>query len=104
MFGLGAGEILIILVIALLFIGPKKLPELAKNLGKGIRDFQNAIKGISDEDERSTYTPPPVENESEIKKRDHLHGEDNGDDIIATTASQKNEDEEIEEKEVKKDS
>ena len=47
MFGLGIGEILVILVIALIFIGPKKLPELAKNLGKGMREFQNAMRGIN---------------------------------------------------------
>ena len=47
MFGLGAGEILVILVIALIFIGPKKLPDLAKNLGKTFREFQNAMKGIN---------------------------------------------------------
>ncbi len=42
MFGLGAGELLIIFVFALLFIGPKKLPELAKSLGKGLKEFQKA--------------------------------------------------------------
>lgn len=47
MFGLGVGEILVVLVIALIFIGPKKLPELAKGLGKGMREFQNAMRGIN---------------------------------------------------------
>ena len=49
MFGLGAGEILIILVFALIFIGPKKLPELAKNLGKSFREFQRAKTDFLDE-------------------------------------------------------
>lgn len=48
MFGLGFGELLVIFLIALIFIGPKKLPELAKGLGKGIREFQNAAKGFGD--------------------------------------------------------
>lgn len=42
MFGLGAGELFLILVIALIFIGPKKLPELAKGLGKGLKEFNKA--------------------------------------------------------------
>lgn len=42
MFGLGMGEIFLILVFALIFIGPKKLPELAHNLGKSLREFQKA--------------------------------------------------------------
>jgi sec-independent protein translocase protein TatA len=49
MFGLGLGELVLIMLIALIFIGPKKLPELAKNLGKGIRDFQDATRGFKDE-------------------------------------------------------
>jgi TatA/E family protein of Tat protein translocase len=47
MFGLGIGEVLVVLVIALIFIGPKKLPELAKGLGKGFREFQGAMRGIN---------------------------------------------------------
>lgn len=46
MFGLGFGEIAIIAIFALLFIGPKKLPELARGLGKGLREFQKAKDDI----------------------------------------------------------
>lgn len=42
MFGLGAGELLLIFVIAILFLGPKKIPELAKGLGQAMREFQKA--------------------------------------------------------------
>ncbi len=49
MFGLGAGEIFVITVLALIFIGPKKLPELARGLGKGIREFQRAKSDLMDE-------------------------------------------------------
>jgi len=49
MFGLGFGELLVIMIIALIFIGPKKLPEIAKGLGKGLREFQNATKGFTDQ-------------------------------------------------------
>ncbi len=42
MFGLGGGELLLIFVIALLFLGPKKIPELAKGLGQAVREFQKA--------------------------------------------------------------
>ena len=42
MFGLGFGEIILILVVALLVLGPKKLPGLARQLGRGIKEFQRA--------------------------------------------------------------
>jgi TatA/E family protein of Tat protein translocase len=42
MFGLGAGELFLIFIIALLFLGPKKLPELAKGLGQAMKEFQKA--------------------------------------------------------------
>ena len=49
MFGLGLGEILIICLFLLIFIGPKKLPELARGLGKGIREFQKASQDLKTE-------------------------------------------------------
>ncbi len=47
MFGLGFGELLIIFFVILIFLGPSKLPELAKALGKGIKEFQKAKDGIT---------------------------------------------------------
>lgn len=64
MFGLGFGEIILVLIIALIFIGPKKLPELAKGLGQGIREFQKAAKGFTDSMQEPTHqesTPPAIE-------------------------------------------
>ena len=43
--GLGAPEIIIILVIVLLLFGGKKIPELMKGLGRGVKDFKEASKG-----------------------------------------------------------
>lgn len=43
--GLGAPEIIIILLIVLLLFGGKKIPELMKGLGRGIKDFKDASKG-----------------------------------------------------------
>ncbi len=46
MLGLGIQEIIIILVVALIVIGPKKLPELAKGLGRAVREFKRATDDI----------------------------------------------------------
>jgi len=54
MFGLGTGEILIILFVILLLFGAKKLPELARGLGKGINEFKKASSELKDEVNKST--------------------------------------------------
>jgi sec-independent protein translocase protein TatA len=53
MFGLGTTELLIILALAIVIFGGKKLPQLGKGLGEGIRNFKSAIKAIGED--------PPVE-------------------------------------------
>ena len=47
--GLGGTEIFLIVLVLLLFFGGKRIPELAKGLGKGIREFKDASSGKSDE-------------------------------------------------------
>src|ERR1035437_4518637 len=49
MFGIGMQELIIIAVIALIVVGPKKLPDLAKTLGKGFSEFKKATEGITDD-------------------------------------------------------
>jgi sec-independent protein translocase protein TatA len=52
---IGPAELIVVLVIALLVIGPKRLPEVGKSLGKGMREFKDSLSGDSrDEDEEST--------------------------------------------------
>ncbi len=46
MFGLGIQELLLILVVALLFIGPKKLPDIARALGRAMREFRSATDDL----------------------------------------------------------
>ena len=46
---IGPMEILVVLIIALVVFGPKRLPELGKSLGKGIREFRGTVSGEHDE-------------------------------------------------------
>ncbi|MEQ9437937.1 MAG: twin-arginine translocase TatA/TatE family subunit [Cyclobacteriaceae bacterium] len=52
--GLGGWEILLIVLVLLIFFGAKRIPELAKGLGRGIREFKDATKEIKDEIEEGT--------------------------------------------------
>ena len=51
MFGLGGTEILVIALVVLLLFGGKKIPELMKGLGTGVKSFKDGMKGVTDVDE-----------------------------------------------------
>lgn len=53
---LGFGEIMLIVFVALLLFGPKKLPELGKAAGKTLREFKRATKGLMDDEEDAATT------------------------------------------------
>ena len=50
-FNIGPGELIVVLIIALLVLGPKKLPDMAKSLGHGMREFKDSVAGISAKDD-----------------------------------------------------
>ena len=56
---IGAPELIVILVIALLVLGPKKLPEVGRSLGKGMRDFKDALAGHHDRDDENEEISAP---------------------------------------------
>jgi sec-independent protein translocase protein TatA len=55
---IGPLELLMIGVIALLVLGPKRLPEAARSLGKGVREMRDALQGNDDQDDE-VYVPDP---------------------------------------------
>ncbi|MBA4149167.1 MAG: twin-arginine translocase TatA/TatE family subunit [Verrucomicrobia bacterium] len=60
MFGLGGGELVAILAVVLLLFGAKKLPELARGLGQGIKEFKKASNEVTGELQRSIDDEPPA--------------------------------------------
>jgi sec-independent protein translocase protein TatA len=57
---IGPMEIGLVLIIALIVFGPKRLPELGKSLGKGISEFRGTISGEKPESETAAVEPAPV--------------------------------------------
>jgi sec-independent protein translocase protein TatA len=56
-FNLGPGELLLILAIALVVLGPKKLPEAGRSLGKGLREFKDSMANMSGDNDEDDDTP-----------------------------------------------
>ena len=56
----GPLELAIVLIIALVIFGPKRLPELGRSVGRGIREFRSSISGKGDDEEEPSQ-PPRIE-------------------------------------------
>ena len=67
MFGIGTSELLIIMLIALLVFGSKRLPEIGTAIGKGIRQFQRSLNEVQRNIETSASQPPAREAEEPKK-------------------------------------
>jgi sec-independent protein translocase protein TatA len=52
-FGIGIWELLILLLVLLLVFGPKRLPEMGRQLGKGMREFKDSVSGSGKDDDHS---------------------------------------------------
>jgi sec-independent protein translocase protein TatA len=63
MFGLGVGELLVILVIVLIIFGAGKLPEIGDSLGRGVRNFRKAIKAPDEIDITPDKKDEPPKNQ-----------------------------------------
>ena len=109
MFGLGFGEIILVLVVALLVLGPEKLPKLAKQLGRGMREFRRAASDfqatLSDADPTKvqprpkTPTKPPagtIDSSKALAEPQSLESSEN--DPEASEASESSESSEASEK------
>lgn len=63
---IGPAEIIVVLVIALLVLGPKRLPEMGKSVGKGMREFKNALTTDSSDDDETPAKKRLAQTEDEL--------------------------------------
>ena len=59
-FGIGIWELLILLLVLLLVFGPKRLPEMGRQLGKGMREFKDSVSGSEKDDQDDPHTVDEV--------------------------------------------
>jgi sec-independent protein translocase protein TatB len=78
MFGIGGQEIILILLLALIVLGPKKLPDIAKTIGRALGEFQRATDGLKKEMDQAadlTSAEPPEEKQKSEEEPDKIDPE-----------------------------
>ena len=74
-FGISIWELMILLIVLLLIFGAKRLPEMGRSLGKGMREFKDSVTGVEDSVTTTTPTPTRVELPSAAPDPDTPTGE-----------------------------
>ena len=74
-FGISIWELMILLIVLLLIFGAKRLPEMGRSLGKGMREFKDSVTGVEDAVTTTTPTPTRVELPSAASEPDTSAGE-----------------------------
>jgi sec-independent protein translocase protein TatA len=70
-FGIGIWELLILLLVLLLVFGPKRLPEMGRQLGRGMREFKDSVTGKdTGDDDRPAELPPATQAPSDVPARE----------------------------------
>ena len=70
-FGIGIWELLILLLVLLLVFGPKRLPEMGRQLGRGMREFKDSVTGKDGpDDDRAAELPPATQATSDVPARE----------------------------------
>ncbi len=87
MFGIGLPELIVIAIVALLVVGPEKLPGLAKSLGKGLQEFRRATDDVT-ESIKDTLKPDEIKKDVEGLKDSLLYGQGEGQDKETTPKKQ----------------
>ncbi len=71
----GPLELIVVLIIALVIFGPKRLPELGRSMGKGIREFRGSISGKDDDDDEEDQSSKPAAIEDAQDAEEPVEGE-----------------------------
>ena len=68
---IGTGEIILLLLLALLLFGAKRLPEIGRSLGSGMKEFKDSVTGMTKDDPPAELTPPASVETTATSPREH---------------------------------